>query len=57
MIDFQYIRKKQKGLFFVIAALVVFSFVILFTPNAEEIVFGQGRQSETGVYGNWTERP
>ena len=34
-----------------IAALVVFSFVILFTPNAEEIVFGQGRQSETGVYG------
>jgi hypothetical protein len=51
MIDFQYIRKKQKGLFFVIAALVVFSFVILFTPNAEEIVFGQGRQSETGVYG------
>ena len=51
MIDYQYIRKKQKGLFFVIAALVVFSFVILFTPNAEEIVFGQGRQSETGVYG------
>ena len=51
MIDFQYIRKKQKGLFFVIAALVVFSFVILFTPNAEEIVFGQGRQSETGRYG------
>ena len=51
MIDFQYIRKKQKGLFFVIAALVVFSFVILFTPNAEEIVFGQGRQSETGLYG------
>ena len=51
MIDFQYIRKKQKGLFFVIAALVVFSFVILFTPNAEEIVFGQGRQSESGLYG------
>ncbi|HAH98565.1 MAG TPA: hypothetical protein DCO70_04465, partial [Verrucomicrobiales bacterium] len=51
MIDFQKIRNKQKGLFFVIAIVVIFSFVILFTPDAEEIVFGQGRQTESGLYG------
>ena len=54
MIDFQKIRNKQKGLFFVIAIVVIFSFVILFTPDAEEIVFGQGRQTESGLYGQIT---
>ena len=51
MIDFQYIRKKQKWLFGLIAIPVIFGFVILFTNNAEDILFGRGSQSETGVYG------
>ncbi len=51
MIDFQYIRRKQKWLFGVIAIVVIFSFVVLFTPDAEEIVFGSGRQAERGLYG------
>ena len=51
MIDFQYIRKKQKWLFGLIAIPVIIGFVFLFTPDAEDRLFGRGRQSETGVYG------
>ncbi len=51
MIDFQYIRRKQKWLFGAIAIPVIIGFVILFTNNAEEILFGSGRQSERGLYG------
>ena len=51
MIDFQYIRKKQKGLFALIAIPVIIGFVFLFTPDAEDRIFGRGLQSETGVYG------
>jgi hypothetical protein len=51
MIDFQYIRKKQKGLFALIAIPVIIGFVFLFTPDAEDRLFGRGLQSETGVYG------
>jgi len=51
MIDFQYIRRKQKWLFGLIAVPVIFGFVILFTPDAENRLFGQGRQSESGLYG------
>ena len=39
-----------------IAIVVIFSFVILFTPDAEEIVFGQGRQTESGLYGQIDEQ-
>lgn len=51
MINFQTIRNKQKGLFMLIAIPVVIGFVILFTPDAEDLIFGRGNQSETGVYG------
>ena len=51
MIDFQYIRKKQKWLFALIAIPVIIGFVFLFTPDAEDRIFGRGLQSETGVYG------
>jgi len=51
MIDFQYIRKKQKVLFGMIAIPVIIGFVFLFTPDAEDRLFGRGLQSETGVYG------
>ena len=51
MIDFQYIRKKQKWLFGLIAIPVIIGFVFLFTPDAEDRLFGRGRQSETGLYG------
>ena len=34
-----------------IAIPVVIGFVILFTPDAEDLIFGRGNQSETGVYG------
>ncbi len=51
MIDFQYIRKKQKWLFGLIAIPVIIGFVFLFTPDAEDRLFGRGLQSETGVYG------
>ena len=34
-----------------IAVPVIFGFVILFTPDAEDRLFGQGRQSESGSYG------
>ena len=51
MIDFQYIRKKQKWLFALIAVPVIIGFVFLFTPDAEDRIFGRGLQSETGVYG------
>jgi hypothetical protein len=51
MIDFQKIRNKQKWLFGAIAIPVIFGFVILFTPDAEDRLFGQGRQSESGSYG------
>ena len=51
MIDFQKIRNKQKWLFAVIAIPVIFGFVILFTPDAQDRLFGQGPQSESGLYG------
>ena len=51
MINFQTIRNKQKGLFMLIAVPVIIGFVILFTPDAEDRIFGRGNQSETGVYG------
>ena len=51
MINFQTIRKKQKWLFGLIAIPVIIGFVILFTPDAEDRIFGRGRQSETGLYG------
>ena len=51
MIDFQYIRKKQKWLFGLIAIPVIIGFVVLFTPDAEDRIFGRGRQSESGQYG------
>ena len=51
MIDFQKIRNKQKWLFGIIAIPVIIGFVILFTPDAEDRLFGQGRQSESGSYG------
>jgi hypothetical protein len=51
MINFQTIRNKQKGLFMLIAIPVIIGFVILFTPDAEDRIFGRGNQSETGVYG------
>mgnify|MGYP002017935545 FL=1 len=34
-----------------IAVPVIIGFVILFTPDAEDRLFGQGRQSESGKYG------
>ena len=51
MINFQTIRNKQKWLFGLIAIPVVIGFVILFTPDAEDLIFGGRNQSETGVYG------
>ena len=51
MIDFQYIRKKQKWLFGLIAIPVIIGFVVLFTPDAEDRIFGRGSQSESGQYG------
>ncbi|HIL72736.1 MAG TPA: hypothetical protein EYG44_00745 [Verrucomicrobia bacterium] len=40
-----------------IAIPVVIGFVILFTPDAEDLIFGRGNQSETGVYGQlWDEK-
>ena len=51
MIDFQKIRRKQKWLFGIIAIPVIFGFVILFTPDAQDRLLGQGRQSESGSYG------
>jgi hypothetical protein len=51
MINFQTIRNKQKGLFMLIAVPVIIGFVILFTPDAEDRLFGRGLQSETGLYG------
>ena len=51
MINFQTIRNKQKWLFGLIAIPVVIGFVILFTPDAEDLIFGRRNQSETGVYG------
>lgn len=56
MIDFQYIRNKQKWLFGLIAIPVIIGFVVLFTPDAEDRIFGRGRQSETGVYGQLNEK-
>ncbi|MDP6794223.1 MAG: hypothetical protein QGG00_02415 [Verrucomicrobiota bacterium] len=51
MLDFQKIRRKQKWLFGVIAIPVIFGFVILFTPDAEDRLFGRGGQAESGSYG------
>jgi len=51
MLDFQKIRRKQKWLFAVIAIVVSFSFVILFTPDAEDRLFGRGGPAESGSYG------
>ena len=51
MINFQTIRNKQKGLFMLIAIPVIIGFVILFTPDAEDRIFGRGSQSQTGDYG------
>ncbi|SVA79002.1 uncharacterized protein METZ01_LOCUS131856 [marine metagenome] len=51
MIDFQKIRNKQKWLFGIIAIPVIIGFVILFTPDAEDRIFGRGPQSESGLYG------
>ena len=51
MIDFQKIRNKQKWLFGIIAIPVIIGFVILFTPDAEDRLFGRGPQSESGLYG------
>ena len=51
MINFQTIRNKQKGLFMLIAVPVIIGFVILFTPDAEDRIFGRGSQSQTGDYG------
>ena len=34
-----------------IAVPVIIGFVILFTPDAQDRLFGQGRQSESGLYG------
>lgn len=52
MLDFQKIRNKQKWLFALIAVPVIFGFVILFTPDAEDRLFGRNNGgAETGVYG------
>ena len=51
MLDFQKIRRKQKWLFAAIAIPVLFGFVILFTPDAEDRLFGRGGQAESGSYG------
>ena len=51
MLDFQKIRRKQKWLFAAIAIVVSFSFVILFTPDAEDRLFGRGGLAESGSYG------
>jgi len=51
MLDFQKIRRKQKWLFAAIAIVVSFSFVILFTPDAEDRLFGRGGEAESGSYG------
>ena len=51
MLDFQKIRRKQKWLFAAIAIPVIFGFVILFTPDAEDRLFGRGGQAESGSYG------
>ena len=52
MLDFQKIRNKQKWLFGLIAIPVIFGFVILFTPDAENWLFGRGDSGmEEGAYG------
>ena len=51
MLDFQKIRRKQKWLFAAIAIPVIFGFVILFTPDAEDRLFGRGGPAESGSYG------
>ena len=52
MLDFQKIRNKQKFLFGLIAVPVIFGFVILFTPDAEDRLFGRNDGgAETGAYG------
>ena len=52
MLDFQKIRNKQKFLFGLIAVPVIFGFVILFTPDAEDRLFGRNDGgAETGSYG------
>ncbi len=57
MLDFQKIRRKQKWLFGAIAIVVSFSFVILFTPDAEDRIFGRGGQAESGSYGQLNGEP
>ena len=57
MIDFQKIRRKQKWLFGIIAIPVIIGFVVLFTPDAEDRLFGRGPQSESGLYGQLDGEP
>ena len=57
MIDFQKIRRKQKWLFGIIAIPVIIGFVVLFTPDAEDRLFGRGSQSESGLYGQLDGEP
>ena len=52
MLDFQKIRNKQKWLFGLIAVPVIFGFVILFTPDAEDRLFGRNSNgSQEGAFG------
>lgn len=51
MIDFQKIRRKQKWLFGIIAIPVIIGFVFMFTPDAEDRLFGRSGQSVSGSYG------
>ena len=52
MLDFQKIRNKQKWLFGLIAVPVIFGFVILFTPDAEDRLFGRNSNgSQGGAFG------
>ena len=58
MLDFQKIRNKQKWLFALIAIPVIFGFVILFTPDAEDRLFGRNNIStEEGTLGSVDDKP
>ena len=58
MLDFQKIRNKQKWLFALIAIPVIFGFVILFTPDAEDRLFGRSNfGAQEGSYGQISGTP
>ena len=58
MLDFQKIRNKQKWLFALIAIPVIFGFVILFTPDAEDRLFGRNNiATGEGTLGSVDDKP